>query len=373
MGGLGGGSWRREGLRIVDWLRNELYDDGMVVVRYLATDTNRIGPRARDRPEFGPLTEAGRLLPFGDVCWERGPNKSHTNSKGNDESRLGFGEASYCCKQEETGDKLCDWVEDTCVTLNHGKPQEGMNVCDQGRHFVTYREGRRGRGKVQPSCCSAGVDVGQLACHWVQGGSSPNCLPGKCGQGEVNLGVHEGGGGRSPCAIPPRKGQQGCPECVGTAYVYPTLCCNTDALRIHVNTLPVPLENLFFADDWEGLPEDSKPEFSLLTDGTMGGQQVDEGHSDPNSSSLAWHIIDGPENEVTPLVKRDGSHWEIYDCDPVWHEDRQTAQTVGTDDSADSHCGRIWLGEVAATVIKMPKGCGPGKYAVAVSLELMSG
>jgi chitinase len=272
----------------------------------------------------------------------------YTDSSGHDESCLGLGEASYCCKQEETGDKLCDWAAGTCVKLDNGKPPDGINVCDQGQQFVTYRKGPCGADKVQPFCCSAGVDIGQLACHW-DVGSSPNCAAGTCGQNEVNLGAQEGGGGKSSCVIPPAKRQHGCPECIGTTYVYPTLCCNKDALRIDVKTLPVPLENLFFADDLKSLPADSKPDFAILTD-------TDEGNSDPNSNSFAWHIIDGPEEEVTTVDKRDGSHWEVYDCDPVLHEGQQTAKMVCTDDSADSNCDRIWLGEIVATVIKMPKG-----------------
>lgn len=248
-----------------------------------------------------------------------------------------------------------------------------MNVCDQGQQYVTYRTGPYGRNKVQPFYCSAGVDIGKLTCHWTLG-SQPNCHPGTCGQSEVSLDAHEGGGGRSTCVIPPPKGgQKGCPECVGITYVYPTLCCNRDALKINIKTLPVPLENLFFADDLAKLPKDSKPDFSILTDTTVGGQRTDSGDSDPNTNSFAWHIIDGPENEVTTVDKRDGSHWELYDCDKEHHEGRQKAKMVCTDDSANSNCDKIWLGHVAGTVIKMPKGCGPGKYAMAVSLEQLAG
>lgn len=42
--------------------------------------------------------------------------------------------------------------------------------------------------------------------------------------------------------------------------------------------------------------------------------------------------------------KRDGSHWEIYDCPEVKHEGRQTVKAVCTDDSADSNCGVIFTG-----------------------------
>ncbi len=290
----------------------------------------------------------------------------YVDAKGGDHSCLNIGEASYCCQREQTGEKLCDWA-DVCI-----KP-EWENGCDQGQTFVTYRQGKCGRGKVQPFCCSAGVDIDKLACDWRIEGTSPNCSPGRCWQNEISLGEHEGGGGRNPCIVPPPKRQKGCPECVGTTYVYPMLCCNKDALRVTVKNLPVPLENLFFPDDLKKLPPNSKADFALLTDNTMGGQRSDSGNSDPNKNSFAWHIIDGPENEVTSLDKRQGSHWEVYDCDPEHHEGQQTAKMVCTDGSADSNCDRIWLGEVAATVVKMPQDCGPGKYAMAVSLEPIDG
>jgi chitinase len=146
-------------------------------------------------------------------------------------------------------------------------------------------------------------------------------------------------------------------------------------LRITVKTLPVPLENLFFPEDLKSLPPNSKTDFTLLTDNTMGGKKPDRGNSDPNSNSFAWHIIDGPESEVATLDKRHGSDWELFDCTPehLAHEGRQTAKMVCTDDSPNSNCHKIWLGEVPATVLKMPAGCGPGKYAMAVALDPIEG
>ncbi len=93
------------------------------------------------------------------------------------------------------------------------------------------------------------------------------------------------------------------------------------------------------------------------------------GDLDPNNNAFGWYIISGPPDEVTSLDKRDGSHWELLGCTPDMGETRHTVQAVCTDGSPESNCGDIFLGEVATTVVKMPKGCGPGKYAVAVSME----
>jgi len=277
------------------------------------------------------------------------------------------GKASYCCKTEEVGEKLCNWAGDGSVCVNFNT----KDGCEAGQKWVTWRQGNCGRTKVNPYCCSSSVDIDKLACHWTIGGR-PNCAPGQCSGSEVKLGTHEGGGGTLPCILPPPAFQKGCsPECVGSTEVQPTLCCNIDALKVSVKKLPVPVANLFFPEDLKNLPPDSVTDFALMTDNTMGGRQQDKGNSDPNSNSFAWYLIDGPANEVTTLDKRQGSGWEVYDCDTELHEERQTARMVCTDDrdSSDSNCHHIFLGEVSATVIRMPAGCGPGKYAMAVSVE----
>lgn len=225
---------------------------------------------------------------------------------------LGY-EASYCCKSEQMGEALCDWTG-TCETLEGGKPPQGKIVCEQGQQFVTSWTGNCGRGKAEPYCCSAGVDLGKLSCHWNLGKSSIGDCGSydECGANEADMGRHEGGGGISPCIVPPPKtfgqGPRRGDGSVGTKCVQPRLCCNRDALRINVKTLPVPVENLFFEEDLKKLPKGSKTEYSLFVDSTMGGQQGGTGNTDPNKNSFAWHIIDGPADEVTSIDKRDGSH-----------------------------------------------------------------
>jgi chitinase len=69
------------------------------------------------------------------------------------------------------------------------------------------------------------------------------------------------------------------------------------------------------------------------------------------------------------LDKRDGSHWELFDCDDTVGEDRQTVKAVCTNNSEFSNCDDIFLGRLEETVLEMPGHCGPGKYAVAVSMK----
>lgn len=80
--------------------------------------------------------------------------------------------------------------------------------------------------------------------------------------------------------------------------------------------------------------------------------------------------MSGPQSELSTFDKRDGSHWELYDCPTGKNEDRQTVKAVCTDTSASSNCADIYLGRgVAETIIELPEGCGAGHYAMAVSLE----
>lgn len=72
---------------------------------------------------------------------------------------------------------------------------------------------------------------------------------------------------------------------------------------------------------------------------------------------------------MTSIDKRDGSHWELFDCDNTVGEKRQTVKAVCANLSDDHNCDVIFKGTgVAGTVVDMPGDCGPGRYAVAVSM-----
>lgn len=76
----------------------------------------------------------------------------------------------------------------------------------------------------------------------------------------------------------------------------------------------------------------------------------------------------GPEEDLTSLDKRDGSHWELLDCEK--HEERQTVKAVCTESGPTSNCGKLFVKRVEETVVEMPDHCGAGRYAVAVSMEI---
>lgn len=66
------------------------------------------------------------------------------------------------------------------------------------------------------------------------------------------------------------------------------------------------------------------------------------------------------------LDKRDGSHWELFDCFDNTSEDAQTIRMVCTDLSTSSNCDKIHLGHGApGTILEMPPGASsllPNKH-----------
>ncbi len=77
----------------------------------------------------------------------------------------------------------------------------------------------------------------------------------------------------------------------------------------------------------------------------------------------------GPSSQLTSMRKRDGSHWELYDCGDNSHSGTRTVKAVCTDESETSNCNVIFKDGVPRTVIEVPPECGPGRYAMAVSMS----
>ncbi|KAH7160985.1 hypothetical protein EDB81DRAFT_924239, partial [Dactylonectria macrodidyma] len=136
-----------------------------------------------------------------------------------------------------------------------------------------------------------------------------------------------------------------------------TFCCELDGEPLF---LPVDLKNLF-----EHPPEGgSDTDFTLETDKTSDG-----GDDDPNDAAFQFVVLVSPEALQISLDKRDGSHWDVFDCNDSVSEGEHTVRTVCNDHTPDSNCHKIGLGHgVPGTILQMPKGCGPGKYAVAKSM-----
>ncbi|GAP90626.2 putative glycoside hydrolase family 18 protein [Rosellinia necatrix] len=139
-----------------------------------------------------------------------------------------------------------------------------------------------------------------------------------------------------------------------------SFCCDPPAGQSPFS--PVPLEYLF-PNPPTGPGVDSK--FDLKLDPTYGGSSPLKFGDDPNDAEFGFVVLASPETIQVSLNARDGSHWEVFDCFDDKSEEAQTVRMMCTDHTETSTCDKIHLGHGAAgTIVEMPKGCGPGKYAV---------
>ena len=113
----------------------------------------------------------------------------------------------------------------------------------------------------------------------------------------------------------------------------------------------MPLEYLFPHPPPE---ETADTDFKLSVDPDFGGGDSDK---DPNESSFGFFVLASPDELQVSLDKRDGSHWEVFDCFDSVSEEAQTVRMTCTDHSETSNCDRIYLGHgVPGTILEMPSG-----------------
>ncbi|GAB1321117.1 hypothetical protein MFIFM68171_11327 [Madurella fahalii] len=109
--------------------------------------------------------------------------------------------------------------------------------------------------------------------------------------------------------------------------------------------------------------------FSLETDKSSAG-----GDDNRNEAAFQFVVLASPEVLQVSVDKRDGSYWNVFGCDDAVTEGEHTVSIVCTDFSENSNCYKIGLGYgVPGAILQMPPGCGPGKYAVAKSMEPVQG
>jgi len=127
----------------------------------------------------------------------------------------------------------------------------------------------------------------------------------------------------------------------------------------------VPLTDLF------PNPPSGDPftEYTLKTDDTWGTGLQQGSDNEPNDAAFAFVVMTSPEALQISLDKRDGASWEVFNCNDAESEEEQTIQIFCTDISLNSTCKKIHLGHgVPGTILEMPPGCGPSRYAVAKSM-----
>lgn len=202
---------------------------------------------------------------------------------------------------------------------------------------------------LQPKklCCEK--PVGFSDCYWQ--GKDGSCYDNNCKFGtEIQLAESYDGGGEN------------CGYQLSRQRVF---CCTPPDGESPF--LPVELDYLF-PNPPTG--DDVDTDFKLETDDTYGGKYDEDDDTEPNDSTFGFVILASPDTIQTSLDKRDGSHWDVYNCEDAVTDGEHTVQMVCTDDSADSNCYKIGLGSgVPGTILELPKHCGPMRYAVAKDMR----
>ncbi|WPH03961.1 glycoside hydrolase, protein [Acrodontium crateriforme] len=141
-------------------------------------------------------------------------------------------------------------------------------------------------------------------------------------------------------------------------------CC--DATNGKSPFLPVPLEDLFPSPP---TGDNIAVDTNLRIDDTWGdGTKPSNGADDPAHATFGFVVLASPQELQVSLDKRDGSDWEVFNCNDAISEEAQTVQMYCRN-SDTTNCDQIHLGHGAeGTIIEMPEGCGPSRYAVVRSL-----
>ncbi|KAG7139201.1 Chitotriosidase-1 like protein [Verticillium longisporum] len=314
-----------------------------------------------------------------DCTWRGGPNicngRCHDDEVMTHMSKWGGGadcwdgNAAHCCKSPLGEENSCYWggVAKKCKAGHLPLTFSGtvLSILDDIAEVILMVVGRAvplaaltGRVLLEVLdqldldtnklyCCPEDDVDRWKNCAWY--GKPGNCFDGHCPDMKfVQLTDSYFGGGET---------------CGGQLSRVRTFCCESAGDPLF---LPVPLENLFeHPPDGDSVDTD----FSLKTDDSSAG-----GDDDPNEAAFQFVVLASPDELQVSVDKRDGSHWDVFGCEDAVTEGEHTVSMVCTDFSERSNCHKIGLGHgVPGTILQMPPGCGPGKYAVAKSMEPADG
>ncbi|KAF7510841.1 hypothetical protein GJ744_005941 [Endocarpon pusillum] len=268
------------------------------------------------------------------------------------------GNKAYCCESPAAKGHDCYWAgvgrtcnnDDTTMTFSGTFLSTVADIADAvmliGTPLVEFLDALD--MEMQKRYCCPKKDAKNWAnCRWY--GEPGSCFDNHCPVGkQVQLTDSPYGFGES------------CFPRLERTRVY---CCDpTDGKQLF---LPVPLDRLF-KDPPTGDNVDT--DFTLEVDDTFGGQG-EKTDKDPSNAAFQFVVLASPEELQHSLDKRDGSHWELYNCKGGTSEEERTIQMFCTDFSEDSNCHKIGLGHgVPGTILELPAGCGAGRYAVAKSM-----
>ncbi|OTA92708.1 glycoside hydrolase family 18 protein [Hypoxylon sp. CO27-5] len=255
------------------------------------------------------------------------------NRWGDHQKRCKDGNYVYCCKpSKDTG----------CRTTGCGGSCNDDEVSMAGEFFDDCWF------DPKQLCCKKPVHFDKESCYWQ--GKPGSCFDNNCKFGtEIQLAESYDGGGKD-CGIQLSRQR--------------VFCCTPSDGESAFS--PVPLEYLF-KNPPTGDNVDTK--FKLDVDDTFGGRVTSGSSNEPNDASFGFVIMASPEAIQTSLDKRDGSHWDVFGCKDSVTVGEHTVQMACIDDSPLSNCYKIGLGHgVPGTILEMPDGCGPGRYAVAKNM-----
>ncbi|KAL3439807.1 hypothetical protein BJX65DRAFT_68290 [Aspergillus insuetus] len=245
----------------------------------------------------------------------------------------------FLCCASEVQQPICRWTE--CG-----------EDCGSNEDELTWRNGvchYSGSDEQEKLCCNKQQQW--TNCEWH--GKPGNCFDNHCDTGwQVAITNSDEGEGHD-CGAHARKR---------------TFCC--DLPEGESPFTPVPLEFLFP----DPPPKESTAvDFKLKVDPTFGGSRAEENSltdPGPEDAPFGFIVMTSPQEIQQSLDRRDGSHWEVFDCLDATTIGEHTVRMTCTDLTENSNCADIHLGHGAlGTIIQMPPGCGPGKYAVLKHLE----
>lgn len=279
---------------------------------------------------------------------------------GNDNDKCSDGNKAYCCKSPLAEENRCYWAgvgascngDDLPLTFSGTV----LDILEDVAKVILRVVGRAvplvsltGEALLlvldeldldtdKRYCCPK-QDIDKWTnCAWY--GKPGNCFDGHCPDMNYAQLTDSYFGGGETCGIQLSRVR--------------TFCCEPKDDPLF---LPVPLENLF-----QHPPSGD----NVDTDFTLELDKESDAQQDPNDAAFQFVVLASPEELQVSLDKRDGSHWDVFGCLDGVTEGEHTVQMVCTDFSEDSNCHKIGLGHgVPGTILQMPAGCGPGKYAVA--------
>lgn len=249
------------------------------------------------------------------------------------------GNKVYCCAVPDEQKVLaqCQWIPplNTCGDSN-----------SPGQTKVTWDKSTPGF-KETDFCCDSDLDLQNCAWH-----GSGGCEDNKCPANQIVIAESYTGEGKNCHAFASTRQR-----------VY---CCDPPGGKSP--WLPVPLDYLF-PNPPTG--DDLDVDVQLDVDPSFGGK-ITGGSDEPEDAAFGFFVMASPEALQISLDKRDGSHWDVFDCPETTSEEPQDLKMVCTDDSESSNCHKIHLGHgVPGTIVELSSRVSIRSYCLQRNLLIV--